>query len=307
MPNSGVFHDGEIAVQVRAGERAVAERRESMLRDRLNDAAGAFVASQGTVAVGAAAPDGTLWASLWCGAKGFARTNEAGDRLDIRHALGDAAADPVRSIVSAGEPLGVLVIDLETRRRLRINGVVDRSDAASLEMRIREAFGNCPKYIQKRVRVEGTVAREASAHVEQGSIFDDERRGFIARTDTLFVSSVHPERGVDVSHRGGHPGFVRSVDDRTLRIPDYSGNSMFQTLGNLEVDTRAGIAFIDFERHRALSATGRAVSSFGIEDPAHPTGGTGRYWSFTVDRWIEFSLPLSMTWKLVERSPFNPK
>jgi len=307
MPNSGVFHDGEIAVQVRAGERAVAERRESMLRDRLNDAAGAFVASQGTVAVGAAAPDGTLWASLWCGAKGFARTNEAGDRLDIRHALGDAAADPVRSIVSAGEPLGVLVIDLETRRRLRINGVVDRSDAASLEMRIREAFGNCPKYIQKRVRVEGTVAREASAHVEQGSNFDDERRGFIARTDTLFVSSVHPERGVDVSHRGGHPGFVRSVDDRTLRIPDYPGNSMFQTLGNLEVDTRAGIAFIDFERHRALSATGHAVSSFGIEDPAHPTGGTGRYWSFTVDRWIEFSLPLSMTWKLVERSPFNPK
>jgi len=307
MPNSGVFHDGEIAVQVRAGERAVAERRESMLRDRLNDAAGAFVASQGTVAVGAAAPDGTLWASLWCGAKGFARTNEAGDRLDIRHALGDAAADPVRSIVSAGEPLGVLVIDLETRRRLRINGVVDRSGAASVEMRIREAFGNCPKYIQKRVRVEGTVAREASAHVEQGSIFDDERRGFIARTDTLFVSSVHPERGVDVSHRGGHPGFVRSVDDRTLRIPDYPGNSMFQTLGNLEVDTRAGIAFIDFERHRALSATGRAVSSFGIEDPAHPTGGTGRYWSFTVDRWIEFSLPLSMTWKLVERSPFNPK
>ena len=307
MPNSGVFHDGEIAVQVRVGERAVAERRESMLRDRLNDAAGAFVASQGTVAVGAAAPDGTLWASLWCGAKGFARTNEAGDRLDIRHALGDAAADPVRSIVSAGEPLGVLVIDLETRRRLRINGVVDRSDAASLEMRIREAFGNCPKYIQKRVRVEGTVAREASAHVEQGSNFDDERRGFIARTDTLFVSSVHPERGVDVSHRGGHPGFVRSVDDRTLRIPDYPGNSMFQTLGNLEVDTRAGIAFIDFERHRALSATGHAVSSFGIEDPAHPTGGTGRYWSFTVDRWIEFSLPLSMTWKLVERSPFNPK
>jgi len=302
-----VFHDGEIAVQVRVGERAVAERRESMLRDRLNDAAGAFVASQGTVAVGAAAPDGTLWASLWCGAKGFARTNEAGDRLDIRHALGDAAADPVRSIVSAGEPLGVLVIDLETRRRLRINGVVDRSDAASLEMRIREAFGNCPKYIQKRVRVEGTVAREASAHVELGSIFDDERRGFIARTDTLFVSSVHPERGVDVSHRGGHPGFVRSVDDRTLRIPDYPGNSMFQTLGNLEVDTRAGIAFIDFERHRALSATGHAVSSFGIEDPAHPTGGTGRYWSFTVDRWIEFSLPLSMTWKLVERSPFNPK
>ena len=126
------------------------------------------------------------------------------------------------------------------------------------------------------------------------------------RTDTLFVASAHADRGLDVSHRGGDPGFVRVVDDRTMRIPDYPGNSLFQTLGNFEVDSRCGLAFVDFERGRILAATGHALSEFGAEDPTHPAGGTGRYWSFTVDHWIEFSLSSAARWTLVERSPFNP-
>ena len=101
--------------------------------------------------------------------------------------------------------------------------------------------------------------------------------------------------------------FARVLNDRTLRIPDYAGNSMFQTLGNFDVDTRAGVAFVDFERRRVLSATGHATSDFGNEHPAHPTGGTGRYWSFSIDRWVEFSLPRTMRWTLVEQSPFNPR
>jgi hypothetical protein len=81
---------------------------------------------------------------------------------------------------------------------------------------------------------------------------------------------------------------------------------MFQTLGNFDVDTRAGLALIDFERRRVLSLTGHAVTEFGNEDPGHPTGGTGRYWSLTVARWVEIPLPSTMRWTLIERSPFNP-
>ena len=81
---------------------------------------------------------------------------------------------------------------------------------------------------------------------------------------------------------------------------------MFQTLGNFEVDPRAGLALIDFERRRVLSLTGRVATVFGEEDPHHPTGGTGRYWTFTIARWTEFSLPLPMRWTLVDRSPLNP-
>jgi hypothetical protein len=199
----------------------------------------------------------------------------------------------------------MLVIDFETRRRLRVNGIVERVDGRDLELRVQETFGNCIKYIQRRHRSDDFPGG-AEAPVEKGSALDDDRRLFIARTDTLFVASVHPRRGLDVSHRGGHPGFVQVEGDRTLRIPDYEGNAMYQTLGNFAVDSRAGLALIDFDRRRVLSITGKARVEFDAEDLHHPTGGTGRYWSFTMERWVEFSLPSTMTWTLIERSPFNP-
>jgi uncharacterized protein len=320
MLRGDVFHPGEIAVQVRAGQREIAAARESLIRPRLSHAANVFVETQDIVAVAATAPDGTLWASLWCvqvgrelddvrGTRGFLHGDDDGGSLTILYDLDVHASDPVRPIVRPNEPLGLLVIDLETRRRLRINGIVRRADRAGLEVDIREALVNCPKYIQKRVRagaVPDASASGAGAAVEHGWTLDEEMRGLIARTDTLFVASAHGDRGLDVSHRGGDPGFVRVVDHRTLRIPDYPGNSLFQTLGNFEVDRRCGLAFVDFERSRILAATGHALSEFGSEDPTHPAGGTGRYWSFTVDRWIEFSLSSSARWTLVERSAFNP-
>ena len=305
-PDAGVFHAGEIAVQERTGERSVAQRRGAMIGDRLVEGARLFLSRQVVAAVGAAGPDGALWASPWCGDPGFLRGDEDGHRVevvsDLDHTL---AVDPVRPIVRVGAPLGMLVIDFETRRRLRINGIVSRLDAAGLELRVRETFGNCIKYIQRRRRSDHPSG-SAAAPMEHGRALDAARRSFVARSDTAFVTSIHPERGLDVSHRGGHPGFVHVEDDRTLRIPDYPGNGMYQTLGNFAVDPRAGFALMDFDRCRVLSLTGHAIATFAAEEPGHPTGGTGRYWSFTVERWVEFPLPSTMSWTLTDRSPFNP-
>jgi predicted pyridoxine 5'-phosphate oxidase superfamily flavin-nucleotide-binding protein len=310
MPDNDVFHVGEIAVQVRAGERATAERRASMIGDRLGDSMRAFLQLGDTAAVGAVGEDGALWASLWCGAPGFLRADATGEHISLVAALDrPVAADPVRQAVREGASLGMLVIDFMTRRRLRINGIIRRVDGAGFELGVRETFGNCIKYIQRRQRALGLPAERmdaAVASVAGGHTLDDERRSFIARTDTAFIASLHPERGVDVSHRGGQPGFLRIAGERELRIPDYPGNSMFQTLGNVEIDARAGLALIDFERARVLSLSGLAVTAFGTEDPQHPTGGTGRYWSFTVDQWLEIPLPSMMTWMLLDRSSFNP-
>jgi predicted pyridoxine 5'-phosphate oxidase superfamily flavin-nucleotide-binding protein len=306
MSEPEVFHAGEIAAQERAGERAVARRRGPMIGDRLVDAARAFLSHQGVVAVGAAGSDGTLWASLWCGAPGFLRSDELGEHVEVSSALGRTLSeDPVRPLLQTGAPFAMLVIDFETRRRLRINGTVSRNDATALELHVRETFGNCSKYIQRRERRD-EPSSGPPMRIERGRALDDERRSVIARTDTVFVTSIHPERGLDVSHRGGHPGFVKLDGERMLRLPDYPGNSMFQTLGNFEVDPRAGLALIDFERCRVLSLTGNAVAAFSAEDPGHPIGGTGRYWCFTVEQWVEFSLPPTMRWTLIERSPFNP-
>ena len=66
------------------------------------------------------------------------------------------------------------------------------------------------------------------------------------------------ERSMNASHRGGPPGFVEVVDDRTLRIPDYVGNSMLNTLGNLTVNPHAGLVVLDFGPNRTLQLTRRA-------------------------------------------------
>jgi uncharacterized protein len=306
MPNANGYHAGEVAVQERAGERSIAARRGGMVGNHLVDGARAFLRHQGVAAVGAEAPDGTVSASLWTGAPGFLGSDDDGERVEVHSALHRTLdVDPVRPIVHAGAPLGLLVIDLATRQRLRINGIVTRADALGVELRVRESFGNCNKYIQRRLRSDDRP-RDAVAPLTRGDHLDAEHREFIARTDTAFVASIHPERGLDVSHRGGQPGFIWLEPDGTLRMPDYPGNSMFQTFGNFEVDPRAGLALIDFEQGRVLSITGTATTVFGVEDPRHPSGGTGRYWSFTVERWIEYPLPPTMRWALIDRSPFNP-
>jgi hypothetical protein len=291
---------------VRTGDRPLALRRGAGIGTTLTEAARTFIRDQGAAAVAAAAPDGTLWASLWCGVPGFLRADENGERIEVRTSLNRAVAeDPVRRIIRGSAPLGMLLINFDTRRRLRVNGTISRLDPEALELTVAEAWGNCIKYIQRR-QLSETAPRDAITRVESGHALDDERRAFIAQTDTLFVASIHPQRGLDVSHRGGPPGFVKTHGEQTLRIPDYMGNGMFQTLGNWEVDARAGLALIDFDRRRVLSLTGRARADFGAEDPRHPTGGTGRYWSFAVERWVEFPLPPGVTWTLIERSTFNP-
>jgi len=247
-------------------------------------------------------------ASVWCGDRGFLRSDDAGERIAVVSALDRTlAVDPVRPLLRPEAPFAMLVMDLETRRRLRINGSVDHLTAAGLSVRVGEVFGNCPKYIQRRRRSDVDAADgAASPPVERGTALDAARRAFISRVDTAFVGSIHAQRGLDISHRGGEPGFIVVEGDGVLQIPDYAGNAMYLTLGNLEVDPRAAIAVLDFERRRVLSISGRAVASFGVEDPRIPTGGTGRHWSFTVDRWIEHSLPPSLAWDLIERSPLNP-
>ena len=135
---------------------------------------------------------------------------------------------------------------------------------------------------------------------------DDRQRAWIAAADTLFVASAHPQQGADASHRGGRPGFVQIVADNNLRIPDYSGNSMFNTLGNFESYPRAGLAFLDFERGRLLQLTGRPVIRWDLDDPQQHTGGSGRFWDFEVDRWRESDLPCQLHWEFIDFSPFNP-
>lgn len=305
MPDTGPFHEGEVAVQERTGERELAARRGAMIRDSLAAPMPAFLASQRTLAVGVVDSHGNPWASLWLGAPGFITViNDRSVRV-LHAAPVIAPDDPARGLLTTGCHIGLLAIDLATRRRLRINGIVAAMSEMHVDITIHEVFPNCPKYIQQREWTDEAPAGTAEP-AEQGDRLDGKRQALVKGIDTLFVASRHPARGIDVSHRGGARGFVRVLDENTLQIPDYPGNGMFQTLGNFDVESRAGVLMVDFEHGRFLSLSGHVNVVYGSEKAGHPSGGTGRYWQFSVTRWTDFPMHANAGYRLLERSPFNP-
>lgn len=199
----------------------------------------------------------------------------------------------------------MLLIELDTRRRLRVNGRVERR-GEHLRLHVEQAYPNCPKYIQRRHAATLEAVEGALPPPERGERLTAGQRAWIRGADTFFVASAHPERGVDASHLGGPPGFVRLLDEGTLRIPDYPGNSMFNTLGNLAVHPAAGLAFLDFARDRLLQLVGTARVRWELDDPEGTTGGTGRFRDFSVEETLETALPLRSDWEFLAFSPHNP-
>jgi uncharacterized protein len=299
------FHEGEIAVQERAGERDIACRHGAGIGSRIAPGALSFLERQRLIAVSIAGDDNQLWTSVWGGAPGFVRSDD-GQRLEVSTSMAIVSShDPVRTRALAGRDIGILAIELASRRRLRINGAID-TGSSDLVVLVRESVGNCPKYIQRRQPTDVSPPESSVGSVERGHGLNDDMRALIEGADTAFVGSVHPERGVDTSHRGGSPGFIEVVDAATLRMPDYPGNSLFMTFGNFAVDSRASLAVVDFERGRLLSLSGSAQLEFDADDPHQLTGGTRRFWTFSIREWVAFGLRPDVRWDLVEASPFNP-
>lgn len=300
------FHDGEIAVQERAGERDSARRHGAAISTRIISGALPFLVRQRLLALSAAGDDGQLWASVWFGTPGFVGSADGQHVTILTSLLEVSPDDPVFARVAVGRDVGILAIDLASRRRLRVSGSIEAISADRIDVLVRESVPNCPKYIQRRHQHDASGTQSSGRSTAAGRVVDEERRALVERADTAFVGSVHPTRGADASHRGGAPGFIRVVDATTLRVPDYPGNSMFMTMGNFEIDSRASLAVLDFESRRIVSFSGSARLRFGGEDRTHPTGGTGRYWEIAVREWVQFDLPQAVSWQLLDASPYNP-
>ena len=254
------YHEGEIAVQKRAGAFDPADLNGSGLGSEFDSRVADFLAQQLWVLVAGLDRAGRVWTSPLCGPAGFLRVNDA-KTLAVHASL--PVGDPLHDSFQRSNVIGLLALDPRTRRRIRINGQAEPMSDGTLLVRTREVFGNCPKYIQRR-EIIGARAVEENDAIEARALTTADREQ-IARADTFFIGSLHAEAGLDCSHRGGNPGFVHVVSERKLAFPDYSGNNMFQTLGNLSLDSRAGLLFLDFETGRTLQLTGSATI---VWDPA---------------------------------------
>ncbi|MDP1569334.1 MAG: pyridoxamine 5'-phosphate oxidase family protein [Vicinamibacterales bacterium] len=294
------YHSGEIAIQERVGVRDEALLNGRVIAREIPIAARPFVRQQATVALGWTDGAGNPWASLVVAEPGFASSNEAGTAVTLELPEPSVALMTALDGGRAASALGLVFIDLSTRRRLRANGMVTRAIAGVLRLDVEQAYPNCPKYIQRRERVEAGTPQSGPA-VSTGEGVPDDLSAWLARTDTAFVASAGPGGSIDCSHRGGRAGFMH-LDGQEVHVPDYAGNSMFCTLGNMLVEPRAGLALVDFTTRRQLHLTGDVT----LEVSSSHDGETGRAWRLRPRAWAVSPLPAAVAWRLVDESPFNP-
>lgn len=245
------FHAGEREVQDRAGTRARMDVAGSrLIRDLMPDQHRELFDKLPYLIAGVADAAGQPWASFLAAEPGFVTTSPR----EMRIAALPSPMDPVRQALLPGVAIGVLGIELTTRRRNRMNGRVRTVGTSGFVVDVVQSFGNCPKYIHIRQHERVSHDRPASRLAETAAL-SPAARSLIERSDTFFIATTtgrDPQdwtHGVDVSHRAGEPGFVRlqdTPDGTRLLVPDYAGNGFFNTLGNLTLDPRAGLLFVDF-------------------------------------------------------------
>jgi len=301
------YHEGELQVQERVGVLQEGAQNARVIQDSIIKGALRFIGQLPMAVFGSLDHEENVWASVFLGRPGFMQAeNEQMVTFDLTTLVRNPH-DPFWKNIQENPEVGMLAIELASRRRLRINGTITRESDEFLQIQVKESYPNCPKYIQRRQVSTPLQDADMTPHISaKGEVLGSEQRAIIAKADTFFVASVHPERGVDASHRGGNPGFVTLVDDHTLRIPDYPGNSMFNTLGNFTTNPRGGLIFLDFEAHRTLQLTGRPEVLYDVDSTIEETGGTKRHWQFHIDRWIEISHAQQLDWSFQDYSPYNP-
>lgn len=260
------FHAGECAVQARAlGGPAQRARLTAIgrmaIRHAMPEQYRNFFAQLPFLVVGSVDGTGQPWASVLAGPPGFVLSPSD---TQLQLAALPSPTDPLFGNLQTGAALGLLGIEPQTRRRNRANGVVTSVNNTGFSVHVRQSFGNCPKYIQARTAAFLPDATSPTLAFE-GQRLDYASQALVTAADTFFIATAHPNsthgaagaamHGVDVSHRGGKPGFVRldrlATHDE-LTVPDFTGNQFFNTLGNIAAHPRAGLLFIDFASGDAL-------------------------------------------------------
>ncbi len=305
------YHAGEQAVQQRVGVRERAERAgRRMVRDFMPDQHRELFEKLPYVIIGSLDACDRPWASILAGAPGFMRTPDA--RL-LEVGARPSAADPLATNLALGAPLGALGIELATRRRNRMNGTVISADADGFTVYVRQSFGNCPQYIQARTHEPAPRGKAAPAAIRrEAPLLSEAAAALVRHADTFFIASASPgartgapAEGVDVSHRGGKPGFVHvdTADGRTqLTAPDFAGNSVFNTFGNVAANPRAGLLFVDFAMGHVLSLTGAAEIVWDGPEVA-AFAGAQRLLRFRPEDGLLMENALPFRWSAPEMAP----
>jgi uncharacterized protein len=306
-PESGSpYHAGEQALQVRAGARDLAERAgRKGIRDHMPDQHRQFFAALSYLFIGSLDRSGRPWASILVGIPGFVRSPHD-RRLDV--AATPIRSDPLCGNLWPGAAIAVLGIQLDERRRNRMNGRVIETGAGGFAVGVDQSFGNCAKYIQARsvcVPADAPSLHSASAPRVEMRILSCEAAAIVRRADTFFIATASPHagrhdpvEGLDVSHRGGRPGFVDVREENgcsVITAPDFAGNSFFSTFGNILLNPKAGLLFLDFATGDVLMLTGAAEVVWNAPELEHFPGAL-RFLRVRVDEGLFIAKAVPLRW-----------
>jgi hypothetical protein len=303
MINSHPFHQGELDVQKLTGEQAIASRVGKLIQNSIPTRAFDFIHHQSVIWIGIEGQNSFLWAFPLFGSPGFINPNIE-RRLEISLEDNFSIPDKWFRSLQKSKAIGCLVIDLSTRSRVRINGIIREVSKNNLQIDIQQSYPNCPKYIRKR-EIRGEFAFAEFTIKSSGIELNEQAKSIINSSDTAFVTSL-ALNGADVSHRGGKSGFIKYDFTNKILVPDYKGNSMFNTLGNFIANPQGGLIIVDFTRGYYLQLSGKINIIFDKELSILDTGGTNRFWELEIHKWYLFQLKSSFKWNNLDFSPYNP-
>lgn len=313
------FHQGEQTVQSRIGVREQAESLGRLtIRDHMPQQHQAFYQTLPYLLVGHVDAAGNPWAS-WLSHQAQEDDAAVMDIEDARQFSLSLNAihpmDPLRYALDQPTSVGLLGIDLSNRRRNRMSAVLEGKQASSVDKEqgrvnatVRQSFGNCPQYIQTRAVKTRENWSVADSTAQNLSTLSAAEISLIEASDSFYIASFFDdgnggsETGADVSHRGGQPGFVRVDDEMTLTIPDFPGNNHFNTLGNIESNSKAGLLFADFDSGDLLMLTGDAEVLWDSDETRHFEGAE-RLWRFKLKAGIRLNNALGIEFEFEQYSP----
>lgn len=291
MEERDAFHSGEVAVQQRAGHVL-----SGRIKNTIPPIAARFLSTQGFCVVAGRDAGGRVWTSMLSGPAGFMT---ADDERTVRVRARPLESDPLHRLLTVGGDVGTIVMD--SSRRMRVNGVLTPS-ADGFTIHTEQVFSNCRRYISDR---HGAQTPSRPGRVVSGTELSSDQVDLVRGADTFFIGTCHPHGAADASHRGGNPGFVQVESPTTVRWPDYDGNAMFMTLGNLALDPRVGLLFLDWSSGTLLHLSGRAVLDWDQRSAATMPGAQ-RVVGMSIDAVQQRERAVSMRWTPPVLSRFNP-
>ncbi|MGY5452547.1 pyridoxamine 5'-phosphate oxidase family protein [Agarivorans sp. MS3-6] len=309
-----VFHQGELSVQQRVGVADIAKAiGDKAIRAYMPEQHRTFFSQQPLLYAGVLDNQGHPWATPILGEQGFVSSpNSTTLSIEARALIEYAQV----AQLSVGDSIGLLGLELTTRRRNRVNGLVAYTSEQALRFEVQQSFGNCPKYIQKR-ELKPSVFNQAfvpkAADFRELAVSDVVLEQVLRHCDTFFIASRAAalnrgdSDGVDISHRGGKPGFIHVHKGSngkmpSLVFPDFSGNNLFNTLGNIVADPRVGLYIPDFETGCSFWIKGKASIIWDVSQ-LKPYPGAQRFVQVSIEQGLSLTTPTLVQHSDIEFSP----